>query len=108
MNAALSRATRARCWIMAAALVAALAPVGCGDDCDDEDYTETYQNCQVTDYGAGEQYTLCCTLTCSYHYDCDDDKYVEQCAQQRTCTSPTGSACPPSVIEKPGYPPCPH
>lgn len=102
MNAALRRATPTWCWIMAAALVAALALVGCGDD--DDDYTATSQNCQVTDYGGGEQYTLCCTLTCHYHYD--HDEYVEQCQEDRTCSTPTGSACPDWVIEGHDYPHC--
>ncbi len=104
MNAAL-RTTRTSCWTTTAALVAALALVGCGDwDDDDEDYTETSQNCRVIDYGEGEQYKLCCTATCYYHYDWDE--YVEQCQEDQTCSTPTGSACPSWVVEQYGYPPC--
>ncbi|MBP1686241.1 MAG: hypothetical protein H6Q33_2384 [Deltaproteobacteria bacterium] len=105
MNAALRRRNRTSGWIMAAAFAAALTVVGCGDD-DDEDYTETYQNCQVADYGGGEQYKLCCTVTCNYHYD--DDEYVAQCAESRTCTTATGSACPTWVVQENRYPPCPY
>jgi len=89
--------------VMAVALVAALALVGCDDD-DDEDYSATSENCQVIDYGEGEQYELCCTVNCYYHYD--DDEYVEQCLEERTCSSSTGSACPHWVIEEYDYPPC--
>jgi hypothetical protein len=104
MNAARST-THTNRWIMAAALVGALALAGCDDwDDDDEDYTETYQNCQVIDYGDGEQYKLCCTTTCYFHYD--EDEYTQQCQEDRTCSTPTGSACPNRVIEQYGYPPC--
>lgn len=92
---------------MRAALVGALALFGCGDDDhhhDDDDYTETFENCQVIDYGGGEQYKLCCTATCYYHYD--HHEYVEECREERTCSTSTGSPCPNSVIEAYGYPPC--
>lgn len=105
MNAALRWTKCASYGIMAAALVAALALVGCGDD-DDEDWTETYQNCQAVDYGNGQQYTLCCTATCKYHWD--DDEYVAQCQENRTCTTASGSACPSSVTDGIHYPPCPY
>ncbi len=93
--------------MMAAALMGALALVGCDDwDDDHEDFTETYQNCEVIDYGGGEQYKLCCTATCHFHYDYDDGDYTEQCQEDRTCSTPTGSACPNWVITQYGYPPC--
>lgn len=104
MNAALGKTTRTSCWMMTAALVGALALVGCDDWDDDEDYTETYQNCEVIDYGEGEQYKLCCTATCYFHFD--HDEYTEQCQDDRTCSTPTGAACPSWVIERYGYPPC--
>jgi len=105
MNAALRRISCPSCCILTAALVASLALVGC----DDDDFTETYQNCRVADYGGGEQYKLCCTAVCEYHYHYDywdDDEYEVECQENPTCSTATGSACPDWVIEDQGYPPC--
>jgi uncharacterized lipoprotein YehR (DUF1307 family) len=89
------------------ALVAVLAMVGCGDEDHHHhhDSTATAENCKIVNDAAGAQYKLCCSVTCSYHYD--HDEYMQQCTQQQTCTPPTNSACPPSIIEENGYPTCP-
>ncbi len=91
--------------IITALLIAALPLAGCGDD--SESYSGSASNCHSFDAGSGVQYNLCCTVTCSGHYDYDDDDYREQCTQQRSCSSSDGSPCPPEVIAH-GYPPCPY
>jgi hypothetical protein len=92
--------------MIAAVVVAALAMAGCGGD--DDDYTATAQNCQVVEYGEGEQYKLCCTVTCYYHYD--NDHYSEQCSEARSCVpvAPTTGDCPQPVIDENDYPRCPY
>lgn len=105
MNRTLGWSRHTRYGLMTAALAAALMLGGCGDD-DDDDWTETYQNCQAVDYGNSQQYTLCCTVTCKYHWD--DDEYVAQCQESRTCTTASGGACPSSVTDGIRYPPCPY
>jgi hypothetical protein len=104
MRALLWGATWTRCGIAAAALTAALALSGCG--CDDEDSSATAQNCQVLNVD-NEQYTLCCTLTCNYHYD-DNGNYSQTCTQLRSCATPSGAACPPAIANGDAYPPCPY
>jgi len=65
MNAALRRTTRTSCWIMTAALVAALALAGCATTT--TRITRDVSELPGHDYGNGEQYKLCCTVTCNYH-----------------------------------------
>ena len=102
MKAVLRRTRRTSCWILAAALLGGFTLAGCGDD--DEDYTETFQNCQVIDGGEGEQYEVCCTVTCHYHYDYDE--YAAQCHEDRTCSTSAGSPCPDGAVDEHDYPHC--
>jgi hypothetical protein len=83
------------------ALAVALAVVGCDDD---DDYSYHSENCTSVDLGGGEEYELCCTLSCHGEYDYDHAH--ESCSEDYSCTSSDGGPCPPDVIDSHWYPGC--
>lgn len=85
--------------------VFALVLVGAGCDWDDDDdYSYHTENCRSVDYGGGEEYELCCRLSCHGEYDYDHAH--EHCDEEYTCESSTEDDCPPFVIDDNWYPEC--
>lgn len=87
--------------------VFALALVGAGCDWDDDDdYSYHTENCTSVDQGGGEEYELCCRLSCYGEYDYYDDDFYERCDEDYSCESSTGDECPTEIVDEFGYPYC--
>ena len=85
--------------------IIALALIGSGCYGDDEDYSYRTENCVSVDDGDGQEYELCCRLSCRGEYDYDD--FEETCKEQYSCDSvTTDDPCPADVIDRYRYPDC--